>query len=64
MTTECENRRNCSFIANDHTFKESCSERISRCTIFDYVYTCKSKYQTTHVCGMQEYHFTFVKMFT
>lgn len=43
IKTTCENRRNCSFIANDHTFGEACSESHSRCTIFDYVYTCSSK---------------------
>lgn len=40
----CENKRNCTFIANDHNFQESCATLASRCNYFDYVYTCISKY--------------------
>ncbi|CAG2234180.1 unnamed protein product [Mytilus edulis] len=40
MKSICGNRRNCTFVANDHHFGVSCSGSNSRCTIFDYVYTC------------------------
>lgn len=43
MKTACENRQNCTFIANDHNFQVSCATSASRCTFFDYVYTCISK---------------------
>ncbi|XP_071142265.1 uncharacterized protein [Mytilus edulis] len=40
MQTRCNNRTTCLFTANDHTFGVSCSTLNSRCTIFEYVYTC------------------------
>ncbi|XP_076082631.1 uncharacterized protein LOC143053734 [Mytilus galloprovincialis] len=40
MQTRCNIRTTCSFIANDHNFGVSCSTAASKCTIFEYVYTC------------------------
>ncbi|XP_052097281.1 hemicentin-1-like [Mytilus californianus] len=40
MKTTCDNKTTCSFVANDHNFGVSCSTSTSRCTIFEYVYTC------------------------
>ncbi|VDI27514.1 Hypothetical predicted protein [Mytilus galloprovincialis] len=40
LKSTCENRRNCTFLVDDHNFGESCSTSVSRCTIFDYVYSC------------------------